>query len=72
MPAGYDGTDYEYQPSFILGFPRYDKQMGEGIIPKSGLKPTENEVDWHRCRSLAASATFPRQRQTRQRAGCPA
>lgn len=43
-----DGSVYEYQPSFILGFHGCDKSVGEEIL--SGIKPhlkaSEKEWDW--------------------------
>lgn len=43
-----DGSTYEYQPSFILGFHGCDKAIGEDIL--SGKKPhliaSEKEWDW--------------------------
>lgn len=43
-----DGSIYEYQPSFILGFHGCDKDVGEGILSgaKKHLKPSEKKWDW--------------------------
>lgn len=43
-----DGTVYEYQPSFILGFHGCDKSVGEDVLSaaKKHLKPSEKAWDW--------------------------
>jgi len=43
-----DGSVYEYQPSFILGFHGCKKSVGEAILTGSErhLKPSEKEYDW--------------------------
>jgi len=43
-----DGSVYEYQPSFILGFHGCNKAVGEEILsdPKLHLKPSEKSYDW--------------------------
>lgn len=43
-----DGSVYEYQPSFILGFHGCDKSVGEDILSgaKKHLKPSEKAWDW--------------------------
>lgn len=43
-----DGSSYEYQPSFILGFHGCDKSVGEDILAgnKTHLKASEKEWDW--------------------------
>ena len=43
-----DGSIYEYQPSFILGFHGCDKEVGESILSgaKKHLKPSEKKWDW--------------------------
>lgn len=43
-----DGSVYEYQPSFILGFHGCDKEVGEAILSgeKRHLKPSEKKWDW--------------------------
>lgn len=43
-----DGSVYEYQPSFILGFHGCNKSVGEKIIAQdeSHLKPSEKSYDW--------------------------
>lgn len=48
MSAGYSGADYEYQPSFILGFHGCDRAVGESIISGSqpDLNPSEKAYDW--------------------------
>ena len=37
MPTGIRGADYEFQPSFILGFHGCDREVGEKIL--SGVEP---------------------------------
>lgn len=43
-----DGSVYEYQPSFILGFHGCDASVGERILSgkEKHLKPSEKEYDW--------------------------
>lgn len=43
-----DGSVYEYQPSFILGFHGCEKDIGEAIISgkEPHLKRSEKEWDW--------------------------
>lgn len=43
-----DGSVYEYQPSFILGFHGCQKSVGEAILTgkESHLKPSEKAWDW--------------------------
>lgn len=43
-----DGSIYEYQPSFILGFHGCDKEVGESILSgaKKHLRPSEKKWDW--------------------------
>jgi len=43
-----DGSVYEYQPSFILGFHGCDKSVGEDILSgaKVHLRPSEKAWDW--------------------------
>lgn len=43
-----DGSVYEYQPSFILGFHGCRKSVGESILngAESHLKPSEKKWDW--------------------------
>lgn len=43
-----DGSVYEYQPSFILGFHGCKKSVGEAILTgaEPHLKPSETEYDW--------------------------
>jgi hypothetical protein len=43
-----DGSVYEYQPSFILGFHGCNKAVGESILTSDGLhlKPSEKSYDW--------------------------
>ena len=43
-----NGSIYEYQPSFILGFHGCDKEVGESILSgaKKHLKPSEKKWDW--------------------------
>lgn len=43
-----DGSVYEYQPSFILGFHGCDRTVGEEILSgkKLHLKPSEKSYDW--------------------------
>lgn len=43
-----DGSVYEYQPSFILGFHGCDRSVGEGILSgeKTHLNASEKEWDW--------------------------
>lgn len=43
-----DGSIYEYQPSFILGFHGCDKAVGQRILlgEDKHLKPSEKEYDW--------------------------
>ncbi len=42
------GADYEYQPSFILGFHGCDESVGNSILTakQPDLKPSEKEYDW--------------------------
>lgn len=43
-----DGSVYEYQPSFILGFHGCDRSVGEAILSgqESHLKRSEKKWDW--------------------------
>ena len=43
-----DGSVYEYQPSFILGFHGCQKSVGEAILSgkERHLKPSEKKWDW--------------------------
>lgn len=43
-----DGSIYEYQPSFILGFHGCNKAVGEAILAgvEPHLKPSEKKWDW--------------------------
>lgn len=43
-----DGSNYEYQPSFILGFHGCDKSVGEDILSgkKTHLNASEKAWDW--------------------------
>lgn len=43
-----DGSIYEYQPSFILGFHGCDSELGEAILSGTTkhLKPSEKKWDW--------------------------
>lgn len=43
-----DGSVYEYQPSFILGFHGCSREVGEAILSsdKNHLKPSEKKWDW--------------------------
>lgn len=43
-----DGSVYEYQPSFILGFHGCDKEVGDAILSggENHLKPSEKKWDW--------------------------
>lgn len=43
-----DGADYEYQPSFILGFHGCDRTVGEAVLSgaEPDLKPSEKAYDW--------------------------
>lgn len=43
-----DGSLYEYQPSFILGFHGCDKKVGERVLSgdEAHLKPSEKKWDW--------------------------
>ena len=43
-----DGSIYEYQPSFILGFHGCEKSVGESILSgaEPHLKPSEKAWDW--------------------------
>lgn len=43
-----DGSVYEYQPSFILGFHGCERSVGEAILTGSEphLKPSEQKWDW--------------------------
>lgn len=43
-----DGSVYEYQPSFILGFHGCNKAVGEDVLSrqKLHLKPSEKSYDW--------------------------
>lgn len=44
-----DGSVYEYQPSFILGFHGCKRSVGEAILASDGtnhLKPSEKKYDW--------------------------
>lgn len=45
---GMDGSVYEYQPSFILGFHGCKRSVGEAILSgaESHLKPSEKKYDW--------------------------
>lgn len=48
MPDALKGADYEYQPSFILGFHGCDREVGEKILrgDEPDLKPSEKAYDW--------------------------
>jgi hypothetical protein len=48
MPDAQMGADYEYQPSFILGFHGCDREVGEKILrgEEPDLKPSEKVYDW--------------------------
>jgi hypothetical protein len=41
-------SQYEYQPSFILGFHGCDKASGESILAEDGdhLRPSQKDYDW--------------------------
>lgn len=43
-----DGADYEYQPSFILGFHGCDASTGEAVLRGElrDLRPSEKAYDW--------------------------
>ena len=48
MLAGIKGADYEFQPSFILGFHGCEREVGEKILSgmEPDLKASEKEYDW--------------------------
>jgi hypothetical protein len=48
MVDGPKGADYEYQPSFILGFHGCDREVGEKILrgDEPDLLPSEKAYDW--------------------------
>lgn len=48
MAVALKGADYEYQPSFLLGFHGCDREVGEKILrgQEPDLKPSEKAYDW--------------------------
>ncbi len=48
MSVGLGGADYEYQPSFILGFHGCDETVGEAVLQGQirDLRPSEKAYDW--------------------------